>query len=247
MLTLQFTNMAKFRRRYVIRLRAESDQFLLSCVELKTFVNWLDNIFAAIVVAAPIDERDFPRDQSIPRVQRIRWLRGQIPRAEDNATGFQRLGPRRSSVASVGGNDQNIGGDGDDMNGGRGSVLEEDQPIEEDVYEGPMAGPSSRMDQHPVVGRLSTTSYPNEAIDAETGKWAPRQAWSITHDHLYAKLCFSVLLFKSPRKSNYVIAKGKQWFVDWASGRMIRVLPPAYGEDDQFRPWQVMMPENRLI
>ncbi len=52
------------RRREVIRIRAETDQFLLSCVELSTSVNWLDGIFAAISVAAPIDERDFPRDQS---------------------------------------------------------------------------------------------------------------------------------------------------------------------------------------
>src|SRR4051812_16887175 len=52
------------RRRYVIRVRAETDQFLLSCVELSTLIKWLENLFAAIDVAAPIDDRDFPRDQS---------------------------------------------------------------------------------------------------------------------------------------------------------------------------------------
>jgi hypothetical protein len=215
-------------------------------VELRTFVNWLDNIFAAIVVAAPIDERDFPRDQSIPRVQRIRWLRGQLSRPGDNATGFQRLDARRPSIASIASSDRNFAGD---IAAGPASVLGDEQPIEEEeaeATEAPAAGPS-RAEQHPAVGRLSTTSYPNEAIDADTGKWSPRQAWTEMHDHLYAKLCFSVLLFKSPRKSNYVVAKGKQWFVDWASGRMIRVLPPAYGEEDTFRPWQVVMPENRLI
>lgn len=51
------------KRRYVIRLRTETDQFLLSCVELSTLVTWLDLLFAAIAVAAPIDERGFPRDQ----------------------------------------------------------------------------------------------------------------------------------------------------------------------------------------
>ncbi|EAQ91254.1 hypothetical protein CHGG_03189 [Chaetomium globosum CBS 148.51] len=108
------------------------------------------------------------------------------------------------------------------------------------------AGYGPRTD-HPIVGRLSTTSYPNESIDPETGKWKPQHGWSTTHDLLYARLCYSVLLFKSPRKSNYVIARGKRWYVDWGTGRMVRALPPAYGELDVMGPWQVIMPENRLI
>ncbi|KAH8909495.1 hypothetical protein BR93DRAFT_965591 [Coniochaeta sp. PMI_546] len=224
------------KRRYVIRLRAETDQFLLSCVELGTFVNWLDLLFAAIGVAAPIDERDFPRDQSIPRMQRIRWLRGQYPRPEDNATGFQRLNARRPSMASSS-NDQ----EEDDEGQGVG-----DQTIQEGD-DAPAAGPSRTDGQHPVVGRLSTTSYPNESINPDTGKWEPHHPWTTTHDQLYAKLCFSVLLFKSPRKSNYVISKGKQWYVDWQTGRMVRVLPPGYGEVEPLGPWQSYMPENRLI
>ena len=82
---------------------------------------------------------------------------------------------------------------------------------------------------HPIVRRLSTTSYPNESsIDPDTGKWRPQHSWTVTHDELYARLCYSVLLFRSPRKSNYVIAHGKCWYVDWATGRMVRALPPAY-------------------
>jgi hypothetical protein len=64
---------------------------------------------------------------------------------------------------------------------------------------------------------------------------------------LYAKLCYAVLLFRSPRKSNYVIAKGKKWFVDWTTGRMIRVLPPGYFEHEVVGPWQVWRTENRRI
>ena len=247
------------RRRYVIRLRVETDQFLLSCVELGTFVTWLDRIFAAIDVAAPLDERDFPRDQSIPRIQRIRWLRGQRPQPEDNSDGFPLLGERRQSTASsttaadvnynipsnapesaIEEDDEDEGGDGeggerDIDRGGAGEASQENGP------------PIGRNDQHPIVGRLSTTSYPNEHIDPDTGKWAPHTRWTTVHDQLYAKLCFAVLLFKSPRKTNYVISAGKRWYVDWDSGRMIRVLPPAYGEVDLFGPWQVIAPENRRL
>jgi hypothetical protein len=100
---------------------------------------------------------------------------------------------------------------------------------------------------HPMVGRLSTTSYPNESVDPDTGKWIPRHAWTETHDQLYARLCYAILLFKSPRKSNFVILKGKRWFVNWANGHMIRVLPPAYGEVELFGPWQTITTENRFI
>lgn len=95
--------------------------------------------------------------------------------------------------------------------------------------------------------RFSTTSYPNLAIDPHTGKWFPEHGWTTAHDMLYAKLCYSNLFFRSPRKSNYIVSKGKQWFVDWATGRMVRVLPPAYGEVDYFGPWQVVHTENPRI
>ncbi|KAL2164221.1 hypothetical protein VTH06DRAFT_3437 [Thermothelomyces fergusii] len=226
------------KRRYVIRMRVETDQFLLSCVELGTFVTWLDGIFAAIHVSPPIDERDFPRDFSVPRIQRIRWLRGQRPQPQDSI-GFHRLTEQRRQEASSEDEEDDRDGDGEAEDGeAQGAGYGRDE-------EG-NAGYGPRTD-HPIVGRLSTTSYPNENIDPDTGKWRPQHGWSTTHDQLYARLCYSVLLFKSPRKSNYVISRGKRWYVDWETGRMVRVLPPAYGEVDVMGPWQVIKTENRLL
>ncbi|KAK0711448.1 hypothetical protein B0H67DRAFT_492975 [Lasiosphaeris hirsuta] len=242
------------KRRYVIRLRVETDQFLLSCVELSTFVHSLDRIFAAIDVAAPLDERDFPRDQSIPRIQRIRWLRGQRPRPEDNSTGFPRL---PDQVPGMPPNMPGMGVDGaaaeqesaiaeDDHEDGDGDQGDNDEEGDDLPGTGPTIG-TGRIELPVMEGRLSTTSYYNEHIDPDTGKWWPRNRWTSTHDNLYARMCYAVLLFKSPRKSNYVISRGKKWYVDWGSGRMIRMLPPAYGEVDLFGPWQVIAPENRRI
>ncbi|KAL2016557.1 hypothetical protein VTK56DRAFT_3414 [Thermocarpiscus australiensis] len=225
------------KRRYVIRMRVETDQFLLSCVELRTFVTWLDGIFAAINVAAPIDERDFPRDYSIPRIQRLRWLRGQRPQPEDSV-GFPRLTEQRRQDGSD--EDEDAEGEGDGGPGG-----EPPDPAYGEHGEG--GHPYGPRTDHPIVGRLSTTSYPNESIDPETGKWKPQHHWTATHDQLYARLCYAVLLFKSPRKSNWVISRGKRWYVDWATGRMARELPPAYGEVDVMGPWQVIMPENKRL
>ncbi|KAL1843696.1 hypothetical protein VTJ49DRAFT_396 [Mycothermus thermophilus] len=211
------------KRRYVIRMRVETDQFLLSCVELGTFVRWLDGIFAAIHVSPPIDERDFPRDFS-------------------DTIDFHRLTEARRRDGSDDDEDDGAGGEGEDEGGeppdGGGGYGG-------DEYDGG-AGYGPRTD-HPIVGRLSTTSYPNENIDPDTGKWRPPRHWTTTHDQLYARLCYSVLLFKSPRKSNYIVARGIRWYVDWPTGRMIRVLPPAYGEVDVMGPWQVIHTENRRI
>ena len=50
------------------------------------------------------------------------------------------------------------------------------------------------------------------------------------YDMMYAKRCMAVLTSRSPRKSNLVIMKGKQWIVDWATGAFTRCEPPDYGE-----------------
>ncbi|OAA73956.1 PH domain containing protein [Cordyceps fumosorosea ARSEF 2679] len=196
------------KRRYVIRIRAETDQFLLSCIELGTFVRWLEALFAAIDIAAPIDERDFPRDMSIPRVQQT--LAPHTPVFPDHEIEHAQ------------------------------NAIDSDSEESEDEDDGGFTrGPR-------LAHRLSTTSYHNASVDPFSGKWFPEHKWSEAHDMLYAKLCYSNLLFRSPRRSNYIISKGKQWFVDWATGRMVRVLPPPYGED-HFGPWQVVHTENPRI
>ena len=50
------------------------------------------------------------------------------------------------------------------------------------------------------------------------------------YDMIYAKRCMAVLTSRSPRKSNFVIAKGTQWVVDWATGTLTMEGPPDYGD-----------------
>ncbi|RDA87562.1 hypothetical protein CP532_3986 [Ophiocordyceps camponoti-leonardi (nom. inval.)] len=292
------------KRRYVIRVRAETDQFLLSCIELSTFVKWLESLFAAIGVAAPIDERDFPRDMSIPRVQRIRWFRGQSPALpgfaaqemdgllssapslppptppatpppppssrpsrpspplppsppplpplppEDNEVyderGAERVGNQQHGRYHVGSSDL-MRPPTTTTTSQQQQQLQQQKQQQQQHQLHHQQSQSSVPSRIEPPRRLSTTNYPNASIDPYTGKWFPEHKWSSAHDLLYAKLCYSNLLFRSPRKSNYIISKGKQWVVDWGTGRMVRVLPPAYGEIDYFGPWQVIHTENFRI
>lgn len=239
----------------MIRVRAETDQFLLSCIELSTFVKWLQALFAAIDIAAPIDDRDFPRDMSIPRVQRVRWYRGLEPTrarsrsptavvpgdAEEGeaSSPHRRASDAASQLEEAPGVDEHAVSEGEiermPTHDSSDSETEDDQDAE-------ARGLGPRL-----AHRLSNTSYHNISVNPHSGKWFPDHRWTEAHDMLYAKLCFNNLLFRSPRKSNYIISKGKQWFVDWSTGKMVRVLPPAYGEVDYFGPWQVIHTENMRI
>ncbi|CCE34376.1 uncharacterized protein CPUR_08308 [Claviceps purpurea 20.1] len=206
--------------------KAETDQFLLACIELTTFVRWLECLFSAIDVAAPIDDREFPRDMSIPRVQRIRWIQSQAShRNEETET---------SAMSPV--------DYGSSTDGSRPASVSDSEPT---LQETTASSPPPRLRTRPMTRRrLSASSYLNPSVDPHTGKWFPEHEWSSAHDLLYAKLCYSNLLFRSPRKSNYIISKGKQWFVDWRTGKMARVLPPTYGEIDLFGPWEVVETET---
>ncbi|CAG9972267.1 unnamed protein product [Clonostachys byssicola] len=256
------------KRRYVIRIRAETDQFLLSCIELSTFNRWMEGLFAAIDVALPIDDRDFPRDMSVPRIQRVRWFRGESPDGpgiavqdaphdpEQNSGEISAPSVRRSSsTPDLAVNLHQM--DAQAQSASRPAEEEDEEENEELSRSIPVFDDSSDSEDgeagtcHPprldLTHRLSTTSYDNAGIDPHSGKWVPDHQWTSAHDMLYAKLCYSNLLFRSPRKSNYIIHKGKKWFVDWSTGRMVRVLPPAYGEVDYFGPWQVIHTENIRI
>jgi hypothetical protein len=258
-----------YRRRYVIRIRAETDQFLLSCIELSTFNRWLECLFAAIDVALPIDDRDFPRDMSVPRVQRIRWYRGQQPSGpeypiptprplDDNPPSDQAVPPiplrRRSSSPDPlpslmsGTQEQPELAAAADLAVESGDDEQQEDDVDGEVdVEIAVPNPSAPPPRIEPAHRLSTSSYPNMGVDPHSGKWVPDHRWTSAHDMLYAKLCYSNLLFRSPRKSNYIISKGKKWYVDWGTGRMVRVMPPAYGEVDYFGPWQVIHTENMRI
>ena len=254
---------------------------MLSCIELSTFTTWLESLFAAIDVSLPIDDRDFPRDMSIPRMQRVQWFRGINPAHG----GFTMPEPvQQQSLETESDRDPSgepLGGDPStrllrrrssspeplpalyqadaqvtQSPPGTGEAEDDDDPQaasswgengEEGCEGGDSNEPASSVPRLDPAHRLSTSSYPNVGVDPHSGKWVPEHRWSSAHDLLYAKLCYSNLLFRSPRKSNFIIRQGKKWYVDWTTGRMVRVLPPTYGEVDYFGPWQVIHTENRRI
>jgi hypothetical protein len=206
------------RKRYVIRVRAETDQFLLACTKLETFVQWLQSLFAAIDLAPPLDDRQIPRDLSIPRSSRNRC--GRTPSSMSNPTLIQ----------------QQV------------QLIRERYPhlVDEAAMDGIIQSPASRpssprpvaqppntqqMQTDPVV-RVRRREDTRPLFDSD-GKWCPPRNWSAMHDMIYAKRCMAVLTHRSPRKTDYVIAKGRRWIVDWRTGKLRAAdsePPPEYAE-----------------
>lgn len=298
------------RRRNVIRLRLESDQLLMSCVEPATFVKWLDGLFAALAVAHDIDERDFPVDQSVPRSQRSRLQRAQAQRAPPRQRylvptprPLDQLRLNGSSTSSLDGGIEVPAGMFSAFSEVRGgpelgrrpyapsvtsslTSLNHDGDIDIDIWPFPgsqppipahsvaalhpmrsssnsspastsATTPSSSLSRAPSLhpmNRRSTTStthrpptsaatppseisrpgtsgtgMPDSPSASEFGKWRPSHENRPPGDDLrYARLCYAILLFSSPRKSDYIIKRQTKWHVDWESGRMTRALPPLY-------------------
>ncbi|ROT38529.1 hypothetical protein SODALDRAFT_164338 [Sodiomyces alkalinus F11] len=275
------------KRRNVIRLRLETDQLLIACVESTTFVKWLDALFAAMAIAEPLEEREFPPDQSIPRTHRSRWLRTSsslpgrhyypipTPRplsqlrltppngGNDSRAASRDYSPNQASSMSLALNvdpETNSSPAPESQNPGQNP-----KPVLPFPFPSPTSSPTltpssavaSRHGRMPADrpstrrSAASASTYRHHATAsvtdlcrpwhastvAPTGKWTPHHGiWTVEDDIRYARLCFSVLLYQSPRKSEYVVLRGTRWFVDWETGRMIRVLPPRYGQFDNDRP-----------
>jgi hypothetical protein len=59
------------------------------------------------------------------------------------------------------------------------------------------------------------------------------------YDLIYARRCMAILLSNAPRKTNFVIMRGTQWIIDWATGAIERWNPPGYFEIEMIGPWGV--------
>ena len=240
------TNIVR-RKRYVIRVRAETDQFLLSCFKIETFVNWLQSLFAAIDIAPPLDSRSLPRDFSIPRA-RQRRVTCSIPITDlerNAALAREQYEIMRRQYPSM---VEESNSEGVEPLNTNSATVEVQRPSTLRALTAPAQVRTSasidflptlsdasrqircRAHSTPALPSSTAVSETHPSISSEPGKWRPEHHWSTTYDMLYAKRCMAVLTSRSPRKSDIVIMKGKQWIVDWATGTLTRCQPPDYGE-----------------
>ena len=246
--------MRAHRRNFVIRLRAQTEQFLLSCRTLESFLEWIEALSAAVDLAPPLEERSLPRYHTLPRRRRRRVA---APRhAPTPAT--EAIGPgsvqeqleiirqnfphllaadnddesAAASAASAAG-----GGDGDGDGDGGGAADPATTDGAEAILEGeddllgqdPLPPPSSQAESeiHPafrITQRI--THQPEEAFDRD-GKWAPRSALTREDNMRLARRCAAELFADAPRQSDWVVVKGKRFRLVYESKKMV---PDVWGE-----------------
>ena len=229
------------RKKYVIRVRAEIDQFLLSCTRIETFITWLHSLFTAIDLALPLDERPIPQDHSVPRSRRRRH-RCQDRRSETErheALVRQQVDIMRTHYPNLAGTDSST----------EESDAEGDTTVEDNVYAFFGVSPTGHESRRTAHRSPTSTHLPHprapstphrshrrqpvvSALTAD-GKWRPEHGWCSHHDMLYAKRCMSVLTSKAPHKSKLLVLNGKQYHIDWSTGDLTSLEPPAYNGKDQ--------------
>jgi hypothetical protein len=235
----------------VIRLRVETDQFLLSCLQMSTFLHWLESLSAAIALSLPLDDRQIPREAPLPRRRRRRLdaISEQdsiqitdnhlvLEQQEIMRARFPHLAAGGSSAASISSarpfdsiNPRVAHQESLIPNFSRHSFSHESRLSRSSSYQISRVNSVSQAEMGML--EMSEVDRPigwNPSISPETGKWEPRHAWTQQHDAMFAKRCMDILLKKSPRKTNFVIVRGKQWIIDWANGRLERYEPPGYEE-----------------
>lgn len=75
------------KRKNVIRVRMEGEQFLLQAPDVVTVVDWIEGLQAATNIALDLDERPMPRGPLFPRRRRRRVRRAEAAAAESNTNG----------------------------------------------------------------------------------------------------------------------------------------------------------------
>ncbi|QSZ30653.1 hypothetical protein DSL72_000211 [Monilinia vaccinii-corymbosi] len=247
------------KKKYVIRVRAEADQFLLSCVQIETFITWLRSLSTAIDLAMPLDERRTPRDQSIPRPRRRRRRRearevqvdDELLREQQeelirthypnliirNSPQERATTPTSRPVTALPVTRFTPSAMRPTTSLTRLTPPQTPQTPEEGATDAESAVHALRemgfirIHQPRIRHRRTPNPTPSHRFCPHTGKWRPEHAWSSKYDLIYARKCMAILNSRSPRKSNYLIMKGKQWIVDWSTGSLTRCEPPEYGED----------------
>jgi hypothetical protein len=244
------------KRDFVIRVRAESEQFLLSCETIDTFLFWLESLGAAIDLAPPLDERSLPRYQTIPRRRRRRprellqeqqrIIRERFPNLlEENETvRTAALAPTAtrpdsdSDIITPVETSNSIYEDSTLPNRHRPSLTVRRNSTSADstssdvdlteIQETPQPTPEA-----PVLSSSASTS---SSENDEDSKWRPCHVRNPEAEIRRRKRCQRVLTANEPRLSDVLVKDGKRWRIDYAHLKLVawQVELPAYeGKADQ--------------
>jgi hypothetical protein len=231
----------------VLRLRLETDQFLLSDHSEERIFRWVHDLSASIDISLPLDERTAPKPCTIPR--RRRRQRPETDNIDDqNVIEEQEQIMRElypSLVRSI-----ERGSEGADLTRTETTydtnaltlTATMDQEAE-DIDLSFLAedlGPEQQSSTRPANLRQitsstisTTTSFQYETSPDNLGpggKWAPPHARTNASQWRYIKRCMPTLLFDAPRANDIIICHGRRLRVNTKMDMLEEweLAPPTY-------------------
>jgi hypothetical protein len=233
----------------VLRLRLETDQFLLADHSEERIFKWIHDLSASIDISLPLDERSAPKPCTIPRRRRrqrtqdveniddrnvieeqeriMREMYPSLARSSDNvALARQETAHDTNALTLTTTMDQ----ESDDIDL---SVLAEDLGTDRQSSRRPV-----NLRQTTASTVFSTTSSFEHETSPENlgpgGKWAPPHALSNASEWRYIQRCMPTLLMDAPRANDMIICHGRRLRVN-AKMDMLeewQLAPPTYDTHD---------------
>lgn len=231
------------KRHFVIRMRLEKVQILLSMRSLARMLEWVEAISAAIDIAPSLEDRSLPRYQTIPR--RRRRTPEQMVREQEEI--IRRHFPQLLEGAERQNREEERQHEDDiDVDAFRAiqpasapaSVRNLDARIPEQPRHSSasLSAPSSHEMTRCHSAAASVSSTSSTESDA---KWSPPPTLTAHGNLMFARRCLAILPADAPRRSEYIVSEGKRWKLDWEAKCLMEIQegellpPPEYSEEYQ--------------
>ncbi|KAG9540436.1 hypothetical protein KCV04_g22834, partial [Aureobasidium melanogenum] len=213
----------------VLRLRLESDQFLLADHSEERIFRWIHDLSASIDISLPLDERSAPKPCTIPRrrrrqrTQETENINDQSVIAEQERI-LREMYPSLARSIERGSEGANLSRTetADDTNALTltGTMDQEAEDIDlsflaEDLSQEqqPSARPANLRQTTSSTVSTVTSSFQYETNPDNLGpggKWAPPHARTNASQWRYIKRCMPTLLFDAPRANDIIICHGRR-------------------------------------
>lgn len=204
-------------REYVLRLRLETEQFLLCASSAEELLSWSEKLCAAIDISPPIEDRSEPRYRSLPRrSRRQRVLDGaqlgenmeNLPNLEvgrriiaEQEAIIRELYPNLATQIPAEGTQETAPAP-------RAAEADNDEFDADDVRFPAGSAPASRTASRD--GETADEQNPSDQAEDYDPKTAPVPRASASHALRYRRRCAPVLLACSPRVSEVVFSFGQR-------------------------------------
>lgn len=203
-------------REHVIRLRLETEQFLLCAHSQEEMLDWVENLCAAIDISQPLEDRSEPRYRSLPRRSRRQRLLDSA-RVNENLENlsslengrriiaeqeriFRQLYPHLAGASGHGSESNEHGATGNS------AVDPETDDLDPEDVRYPTArrtiSRSSQSEERPSSSATTDSSFDPKA--------RPPHRHTASQALRYRRRCAPVLLASSPRVSDVVYSEGKR-------------------------------------